>query len=200
MNAITVYCSSSAHLDPDFHAPATIVGAELARRGITLVYGGGSLGLMGEIARAARAGRGRVISIITKRLFEAERADEGCDELLVVDTMRERKRLLEQRGDGFLILPGGIGTYEEFFEILVGRKLGEHDKPIGVVNSHGYFNPLVAMIEHGVEHRFIESSIKDLFFLHPEPGAVIDWLCRQRESQPRDVETVSAAARTRSRA
>jgi hypothetical protein len=182
MNAITVYCSSSKHLDPDFHTPATIVGSELARRGIALVYGGGCVGLMGEIARAARDSGGKTIGIITKRLFDLEVGDQACDELVVVDTMRERKRLLEQRGNGFLILPGGIGTYEEFFEILVGRKLGEHDKPIGVVNSHGYFNPLIAMIEHGVEHRFIDQDVYELFYMDPEPVAVIDWLCTRSNS------------------
>lgn len=176
MDAITVYCSSSTHLDPDFHAPATIIGTELARRGITLVYGGGCVGLMGEIARAARAAGGRTVGIITKRLMSLELGDQRCDELIVVDTMRQRKQLLEQRGDGFLILPGGIGTYEEFFEILVGRQLGEHHKPIGVVNSHGYYNPLIAMIEHGVEHRFIKPALRELFFIDPEPLNVIDWL------------------------
>jgi len=177
MASVTVYCSSSTHLDPDFHEPAVIVGAELARRGITLVYGGGCVGLMGEIARAARAGGGRVIGIITRRLMDAERADHGCDELIVVETMRERKTLLAQRADGFLVLPGGIGTYEEFFEVLVARQLGEHDKPIGVINSHGYFNPLIAMIEHGIEHRFIKSGTRSRFFMHPEPRPVIDHVC-----------------------
>jgi uncharacterized protein (TIGR00730 family) len=184
MPAITVYCSSSTHLDPDFHAPATMVGRELARRGVTLVYGGGCVGLMGEIARAARASggasgggtRAKVIGIITRRLMDLELGDQACDELIIVDTMRERKRLLELRGDGFLVLPGGLGTYEEFFEILVGRQLGEHAKPIAVLNSHGYFNPLVAMIEHGIEHRFIKPAIRELFRIDPDPGALIDWL------------------------
>lgn len=179
MPALTVYCSSSTVLDLEFHNPAMIVGAELARRGITLIYGGGSVGLMGEISRAARGNGGRTVGIITRRLLHAERADHQCDELIIVDTMRERKKLMEQRGDGFLILPGGIGTYEEFFEILVGRHLGEHDKPIGVVNSHGYYNPLIAMIEHGIEHRFISPSIKENFFIGPEPVAAIDWVCER---------------------
>lgn len=183
MPAITVYCSSSTTLDPDFHKPAMDVGRELARRGVTLVYGGGSVGLMGEIARSCRAGGGRVVGVITRRLVEMEKADAACDELIVVETMRERKRLLEARGDGFLVLPGGIGTYEEFFEILVGRHLGEHAKPIGVVNSHGYYNPLIAMIEHGIEHRFIHESMRDQFFIEPDPATVIERLAeRMRRS------------------
>ena len=98
------------------------------------------------------------------------------DVMIVVDTMRRRKQLMESRGDGFLMLPGGIGTYEEFFEILVGRQLREHGKPIGIVNSRGYFNPLVTMIEHGIEHRFIKPAIYELFRIDPEPVTVIDWL------------------------
>jgi uncharacterized protein (TIGR00730 family) len=177
MPAITVYCSSSIALDPEFHEPAVAVGRDLARRGITLVYGGGSLGLMGEIARACRANGGCVIGVITRKLVQMERADNACDELLVVDTMRERKRLLESKGDALLVLPGGIGTYEEFFEILVGRHLGEHNKPIGVVNSHGYYNPLIAMIEHGIEHRFIHPSMREKFFIDPDAETVVERLC-----------------------
>ncbi len=183
MPAITVYCSSSTFLDPDFHEPAIEVGRELARRGITLVYGGGSVGLMGEIARACRSGGGCVIGVITRTLVAMERADNACDELHIVDTMRERKKLLAEKGDAFLVLPGGVGTYEEFFEIVVGRHLGEHDKPIGVVNSRGYYNPLIAMIEHGIEHRFIPESMRDKFFIEPEPVAVIDRLCREWNSR-----------------
>ena len=152
------------------------MGRELARRGMTLVYGGGSVGLMGEIARSARQHGGRIVGIITNRLLEMEVADHACDELIVVETMRERKKLLAERGEAFLVLPGGAGTYEEFFEILVGRQLAEHDKPIGIVNSHGYYNPLVAMVEHGIEHGFIRPALRELFLIDPEPVTVIDWL------------------------
>jgi uncharacterized protein (TIGR00730 family) len=102
-----------------------------------------------------------------------EQGWDQCDELVIVDTMRERKRLLAERGDAFIILPGGIGTYEEFFEILVGRQLGEHDKPIGIVNARGYFNPLVAMIEHAVEHRFVRDHVHELFVIDPDPAHVL---------------------------
>lgn len=174
MHAVTVYCSASTTLDPDFHHPAVALGTEIARRGLDLIYGGGCVGLMGEVSQAARAAGGRTIGIITRTLMDREVGDSRCDELIVVDTMRERKRLLCERGDAFIILPGGIGTYEEFFEILVGRHLGEHGKPIGVINAHGYFNPMVAMIEHGVEHRFIPPSIRDLVHIHPEPVPVLE--------------------------
>jgi len=176
MNAITVYCAASRRLDQAFHDVAEQAGGEIARRGLQLVYGGGSVGLMGEVARAARAAGARTLGIITETLVTMEQADEECDELIVVDTMRERKRLLTERGDAFLVLPGGIGTYEEMFEVIVGRKLGEHDKPIGVVNSHGYYNPFVAMIEHGIEHGFIGDAMHELAFVHPNPVAVLDHL------------------------
>lgn len=176
MRSITVYCSSSTHLDPDFHEPARTVGRELAERGLSLVYGGGRVGLMGELARSAREHGGHVIGIITEHLMKHELGDEACDELIVVSNMRERKKLLAERGDGFLILPGGVGTYEEFFEILVARQLIEHEKPIGIVNCRGYYNPLIAMIEHGIEHRFIKPAVYELFFIDPDPMAVVNWL------------------------
>jgi hypothetical protein len=178
MHAITVYCSSSTWLDPQFHDEAALVGRELALRGIELVYGGGSVGLMGELARSARAAGGRVTGIITRALMDRELGWHGCDELVVVDTMRERKKLLTERGGGFIVLPGGVGTYEEFFEVLVGRKLGEHDKPIGIINAHGYYNPLIGMVQHGIEHRFIEPALLDLFTIDPDPLVVIESLLR----------------------
>ena len=178
MPAITVYCSSSDFLDPAFHAEARAVGEGIAQRSWTLVYGGGSVGLMGETARAAKAGGARVVGVITHKLVGMEQGWAGCDELLVVDTMRQRKQILEERGDAFLALPGGLGTYEELFEILVGRYLGDHAKPIGIVNAHGYFNPLVAMVEHGIEHRFIPERCRDLFVIEPVVEDVLASLAR----------------------
>lgn len=177
MPSLTVYCSSSTHLDPDFHAVAKIVGEQFAARGITLIYGGGGVGLMGEIARTCHAHGGRVVGIITHRLMEAELGNRQCDELLLVDTMRERKQHMMERGDGFLILPGGVGTYEEFFEVLAARIVDEHRKPIGIVNSQQYYDPLVEMLEHGVEHRFIQRAVlSDLLIVDPDPVVVIEGL------------------------
>ena len=174
MQFITVYCSSSSSIDPHFVETARLVGRTLAERDLTLVYGGGSTGLMGEVARATADAGGRVVGIITHHLATLEVAYEGCTELVTVETMRERKRLMTERGDGFLILPGGLGTYEEFFETLVGRVLSEHDKPLAIVNDHGYYDPMVAMIEHGIEQRFIRPAMRKLVSVHSDPIAALD--------------------------
>jgi uncharacterized protein (TIGR00730 family) len=141
MKALTVYCASSNDIDDSYRESARLVGEALVERGISLVFGGGRVGLMGEVARTVRAGGGRVVGVITSVLMDMEQGDEECDELIVVDTMRERKKLLVERSDGFIVLPGGIGTYEEFFETLVGRQLGEHNKPIGIVNTFDFYRP-----------------------------------------------------------
>ena len=169
MRSVTVYCSSSPAIEPAFARTARFVGRELARRRLRLVYGGGSSGLMGEVARACREEGGSILGVITTHLAELEVAFEGCDDLVVVESMRERKKIMVEEGDGFLVLPGGLGTYEEFFETLVGRVLAEHDKPIGVLNDQGYFDPLVAMIDHGIEHRFIRPAAGDLVSVHSDP-------------------------------
>jgi len=177
VNAITVFCSSSTFLDEEFHEPARIVGRELARRRISLVYGGGGIGLMVEIARACRQHGGRVIGVITGVLIDKEQGWDECDELIVVDTMRQRKQKMTERGEAFLILPGGVGTYEEFFEALAARLVGEHTRPLGIVNTGGYFDPLLDMLAHGEAHRFIKPAVRELVHIDPDPIAVIDALC-----------------------
>jgi uncharacterized protein (TIGR00730 family) len=177
LNAITVYCSSSTQLDPDFHGPAKTVGAELARRAITLVYGGGGIGLMGEIARSCQAHGGKVVGVITRILKEKEQGYDDCDELIVVETMQQRKKLMMERGDAFLVLPGGVGTYEEFFEVLAARLVGEHAKPIGIVNSDHFYDPMINMMLHGIKHRFIKPAVyEELLHIDPDPVKVIEAL------------------------
>ena len=158
---ITVYCSSSGALEPHFAEGARAVGSALAAAGLTMVYGGGSAGLMGECARAAKAGGGRVIGIITGKLDALEHGWRGCDELQIVESMPERRTRMMALADGYVVLPGGLGTYEEFFEVLVSRQLGDHGAPIVVVNHDGYYEPLIAMIEHGITHNFIRPAIRE---------------------------------------
>src|SRR5687767_10425581 len=140
IQSVTVYCSSSNSVPSVYFDAAAELGCALARHGWTLVYGGNDVGSMGVIANAVRSAGGRVVGITPRRLVEMGIADEKCDELVVTDTMRERKALLEQRGDAFVALPGGLGTFEEVFEILVGRMLGYHDKPVILLNVAKYYD------------------------------------------------------------
>jgi uncharacterized protein (TIGR00730 family) len=176
LRSVTLYCSSSRSLDPHFAVAARAAGALLAARGITLVYGGGGLGLMGEAARACKAAGGRVEGIITRKFLDLEQGWLGCDELVVVDTMRERKRILIERADAFLVLPGGMGTFEEFFETLVGRQIGDHEKPIAVLDDHGYYLPLQSLIEHSIREKFAREALREVLHFGTDLPALLDWL------------------------
>ena len=162
IQAVTVYCSSSRHVDPIYFKAASELGTQIAREGWSLVYGGNDLGCMGALAGAARAAGGRVVGITPRRLVDDGIADFACDELIITQTMRERKALLEERADAFITLPGGLGTLEEIFEILVGRSLGYHNKPIVLLNVAGFFDPLLTMIDHGIALHFIKPRARRL--------------------------------------
>ncbi len=206
---VTVYCSSSEVLHADHFESARRFGALLAASGRELVFGGGRVGLMGEMARAVRAAGGRTLGIITHRLKEAEQLDESNSENIVVATMRERKALLEARGDAMVVLPGGLGTLEEFFEILVGRLLGEHDKPIVILNPRdpdgpvngnagGFYDPLIEMIEHMIRSRFAREGVRQLFDVRPTPESVVarlDELEREPSVRPPLDSLVPAGAK-----
>lgn len=153
--SLCVYCGSRPGLEPAFAEVAQSVGEWIGSRGGQLVYGGGRNGLMGIVAEATLAAGGRVVGIIPKALVEKEWAHQGCTELHVVDTMHERKRLMADRADAFLALPGGIGTFEEFFEVWTWRQLGYHDKPVGLLNVAGYYDGLMAFIRTGVQQQFM---------------------------------------------
>ncbi len=148
--SICVYCGSRPGVDQAFAATAARVGHWIGSRGGQLVYGGGRSGLMGVVADATLAAGGRVIGVIPTSLVEREHAHRGCTELLIVDTMHERKRLMAEHADAFLALPGGIGTFEEFFEAWTWRQLGYHDKPIGLLNQNGYYDALLEFIAHSI--------------------------------------------------
>ena len=189
MKSITVYCASSTSLDQEYHDAAEQLGKEIASRGLTLVYGGGRIGLMGEVALTAAANGAEVIGVITHKFVAHEQANESCDELIVVDTMQERRSIMMERGEAFLVLPGGIGTYEEFFEVLVGRQIGDHSKPIGLVNVRGYFDPMKEMLDHGIEQHFMRPALRDLMFYDPSPTTVIDYVtsCTSPQPPPEDI-------------
>ena len=153
--SLCVYCGSRPGTNPAFAQTARAVGNWIGRHGGQLVYGGGHNGLMGQVADATLAAGGRVVGIIPKALVEREWAHKGCSELHVVDTMHERKRMMAERSDAFLALPGGIGTFEEFFEVWTWRQLGYHDKPVGLLNVDGYYDGLLEFMRTGVEQQFM---------------------------------------------
>lgn len=155
--SLCVYCGSRPGVDPAFMALAENVGRWIGQHQGQLVYGGGRSGLMGCVAQATLAAGGRVVGVIPKALVEREFANHDCTELHVVDTMHERKRLMAERADAFLALPGGIGTFEEFFEVWTWRQLGYHDKPIGLLNASGYYDGLLTFLKHSVAQEFMNS-------------------------------------------
>jgi uncharacterized protein (TIGR00730 family) len=155
MAAVCVYCASGTRIDPSYVALATEVGAELARRGHSLVSGGGDLSMMGAVARAARAGGARTVGVIPRALLDKEVGDRAADELLVVDDMRTRKGVMDARADAFLALPGGLGTLEELFEVWVARSLGMHVKPVVALDVDGLYAPLRAQVDLLAERGFV---------------------------------------------
>jgi hypothetical protein len=170
---LCVYCGSSGAVDRQYREAATALGACLAAAGIGLVYGGGRVGLMGLLADAALAGGGEVIGIIPSRLRDAELAHPGATELVVVESMHERKRLMAEKADAFAILPGGIGTLDEMFEILSWKQLGLHDKPILLVDIGGYWGPLRALLDDIVTKGFARPETRALLRVVPTVAALM---------------------------
>lgn len=160
--SICVYCGSRPGARPQYADVARQVGAWIGAHGGQLVYGGGRNGLMGVVADAALHAGARVLGVIPKALVEKEWAHRGCDELLVVDTMHERKRLMAEHADAFLALPGGIGTFEEFFEAWTWRQLGYHDKPVGLLNVAGLYDGLETFMRTVVREQFVNDWQMDL--------------------------------------
>jgi uncharacterized protein (TIGR00730 family) len=160
--SVCVYCGSRSGAETKFAAAATEVGRWIGERGGQLVYGGGNNGLMGVMADATLAAGGRVVGIIPRALVEKEWAKLDCTELHVVDNMHDRKRMMAERADAFLALPGGIGTFEELFEVWTWRQLGYHDKPVGLLNMDGYYEPLLSFLQSSIQHGFMSDWQLDL--------------------------------------
>ena len=155
MAAVCVYCASGTRIDPSYVELAEQVGVELARRGHSLVSGGGQLSMMGAVARGARSGGARTVGVIPTGLLAKEVGDADADELLVVDDMRARKGLMDARSDAFLALPGGLGTLEELLEVWVSRSLGMHSKPVVALDVDGLYAPLRAQVDLLAERHFV---------------------------------------------
>jgi uncharacterized protein (TIGR00730 family) len=166
---VCVFCGSSRGASPAFVEAARLVGTTLGELGVGLVYGGGRVGLMGEVADATLKAGGRVVGVIPEALSLKEIGHEGLTELHIVSGMHERKALMAARASAFLTLPGGIGTFEEFFEILTWAALGLHHKPIALLNVGGYFDPLLAMLDSAVEQRFVRPEHRRLILVLDDP-------------------------------
>nr|WP_216901807.1 TIGR00730 family Rossman fold protein [Nocardia alni] len=173
--AVCVYCSASAGDSAQLRLAAQ-VGTEIARRGWHLVSGGGHVSMMGAVATAARAGGARTVGVIPKQLVHLEVADVDADELIVTDTMRERKQVMEDRADAFLTLPGGIGTLEEFFEAWTGGYLGMHDKPVVVLDPLGHYRGLFTWLDQLRDAGFVSKSALERVTVTPDLAQAFDAL------------------------
>ncbi len=173
IRSICVFCGSSAGADPAYEAAAHRFGTLLAEAGLTLVYGGGKRGLMGTVADAALAAGGRVVGVIPKLLLDREVGHRGLHDLHIVDDMHQRKKLMADLGDAFVTLPGGAGTLEEIFEVYTWSQLGYHAKPMALLDTAGYFQPLLAMLRHAADQGFLQPAYLELLQVAREPEALL---------------------------
>ncbi|MEH6581073.1 MAG: TIGR00730 family Rossman fold protein [Halioglobus sp.] len=185
MNAVCLYLGSSPGARPEYEAAVSELATMIAQRGMTLVYGGGNVGLMGIAANAALAAGGKVIGVIPADIADKEVGHHGLTELQVVDSMHERKMRMAKLADGIIALPGGLGTLEELFEMLTWSQLGFHNKPIGLLNVTGYFDLLLAFLDHMVVERFVKQDHRDLLMVERDPGQLLD---RLTSHVPRSVD------------
>ena len=176
MQHICVFCGSSSGARPIYAEMARAVGKELAARGLGVVYGGSSIGLMGALADAALAAGGEVIGVLPRGLFRREVAHRGLTALREVGSMHERKALMGELADGFLALPGGFGTCDELFEVVTWAQIGLHHKPIGLLDVEGFFAPLLAFVRHAAQEGFLPPAHVDLLLRAETPAAIIDQL------------------------
>ena len=177
---IAVFCGSNFGIDPAYRETAAVFGELIASRGIGLVYGGGNVGLMGILADTVMKAGGKVIGVIPQHLRDREVAHFGITQLQVVDSMHKRKRLIYEQSDVLVALPGGIGTFEELLEAMTWNQLGLHDKPLGLLNVKGYFDPLVAMFDRAEEHKFLRSEQRERLLVESDPERLLQALAAAR--------------------
>jgi uncharacterized protein (TIGR00730 family) len=176
LSSVAVYCGSNPGKDPVYREAAAALGHTLAQRGISLVYGGGHVGLMGAVADAVIEDGGEANGVITEALEAKELAHHGLASLRVVPTMHERKQAMADAADAFVMLPGGFGTFDEFFEVVTWTQLGIHAKPCGVLDVAGYFAPLRAMVGQAVTAGFVHPAHSEMIVMADEPAALLDRL------------------------
>jgi uncharacterized protein (TIGR00730 family) len=173
IRSVCVFCGSSTGIDRRFAAAANAFGALLAKEGITLVFGGGSVGLMGVVADAVLAGGGTAIGVIPRALWDREVGHRSLTELHVVDTMHERKAMMASLADAFVALPGGLGTLEEIFEVWTWAQLGIHDKPVGFLDAEGFYAPLLAYLDRAVESGFVRPQHRAIAIVDRDPASLL---------------------------
>ena len=174
MKSICVFCGSNDGDRPAYTEAASELGVAIARRGLTLIYGGAHVGLMGALADAALQAGGTVIGVMPMALVEKEIAHFGLTELREVGSMHERKALMADLSDGFVALPGGAGTLEEIFEIWTWGQLGHHDKPVGFLNVEAYFDRLLTFLDHQTEERFMRREHRDMLIVETDASSMLD--------------------------
>ncbi len=182
IKSVCVYCGSSTISDPIFDAPTEQLGQSLAKAGITLVYGGGNPGLMGKVANSCMSAGGNVIGIIPDSILKLEARHDEVTELHVVPSMHVRKAMMAERADAFIVLPGGLGTLDETFEILTWKYLGIHDKPVIIANLDGYWTPMLDMIQHMADKKFVRKDHLDTFVVANSIEEIMDILSRAEPS------------------
>ncbi len=193
IGSVCVYCGSGLGQNPAYTAAARTLGVELAAHGLGLVYGGGSLGLMGEVARATLDHGGRVTGIIPSFLTEKEKMMRDVDELIVTTDMHERKRIMFERSDAFVALPGGVGTLEELVEQLTWVQLGRHAKPVVVANIEGFWNPFLALLTHMKADAFIRPGLEISFTVVDDAGKIVPAIiaASMKRAEPADVAVLA---------
>jgi hypothetical protein len=185
MKMICVYCGSNPGRLPEYRQSARLLGYEMAARGLGLVYGGASVGVMGAVANAMLERGGQVIGVIPTSLATRELAHQGLDELIVVGSMHERKAKMAELSAGFIALPGGWGTIEEIFEMLTWAQLGFHEKPCGLLNVASYYDHLFAFLEYAIEQRFVKEEYRPTIMMDRAPAALLDLFERYRAPKVR---------------
>ena len=185
MKRVCVFCGSNAGIRAEYGIAAQGLSTVLVRRGLGLVYGGGNVGLMGVLADSMLQAGGEVIGVIPQSLVAREVAHHGVSELRVVETMHQRKALMCELSDAFIALPGGFGTLDEFFEILTWSQLGIHDKSSGLLNVSGFYDPLLAMLDHAVVERFLRPAHRELVIADTDADALVQRLLSLSAFEPR---------------
>ena len=181
---ICVYGAASNEIDNSYIEAGVTLGEEMGKRGHSLVFGGGATGLMGAVARGIKRENAEIIGVAPSFFNVDGILFEHCDDMILTETMRERKQIMEEKSDAFIVTVGGIGTFEEFFEILTLRSLDRHKKPIAILNTNGYYDHLVQFLENGVKENFLKKENLDLFFVSDNEKEILSYLEYGRAQRP----------------